>query len=112
MPEPWRNVFFVFLAAFALPAAQAANAPTIVVFGDSISAAYGMRADQGWVSLLQEKLKNEGYGYRVVNASVSGETTGGGRARLKRALELHRPAIVILELGANDGLRGLPAAQM
>ena len=78
------------------------------MFGDSISAAYGMRVEDGWVSLLQRKLTAQGYGYHVVNASVSGETTDGGRVRLARALDLHRPAIVILELGGNDGLRGLP----
>jgi acyl-CoA thioesterase I len=83
------------------------------VFGDSISAAYGLAASQGWVALLQKRLAQSGadpadYGYRVVNASVSGETTAGGRARLERALEVHRPAILLLELGGNDGLRGLP----
>lgn len=67
-----------------------------------------MRADQGWVTLLQQRLSTQGYGQRVVNASVSGETTSGGRNRLVRALDQHHPAVVILELGANDGLRGLP----
>jgi acyl-CoA thioesterase-1 len=67
-----------------------------------------LRADQGWVAQLQQRLKDQGYGYRVVNASVSGETTAGGKARLTRALDAHQPALVILELGANDGLRGLP----
>ncbi len=81
---------------------------TLLVFGDSLSAAYGLRADQGWVAQLQKRLETQGYGYRVVNASVSGETTSGGRSRLQRALALHKPALVILELGANDGLRGLP----
>ena len=81
---------------------------TLLVFGDSLSAAYGLRADQGWVALLQKRLESQGYGYRVVNASVSGETTSGGRSRLDRALTQHKPALVILELGANDGLRGLP----
>jgi len=80
------------------------------VFGDSLSAGYGVAAGQGWVSLLQARLLKEGYGFQVVNASVSGETTTGGLARLPRALALHDPAIVILELGANDGLRGLPLA--
>ena len=83
------------------------------MFGDSISAGYGLpRVEQGWVALLQAKLKKEGYGYEVVNASVSGETTAGGLARLPRALSLHHPAIVILELGGNDGLRALPIAPM
>lgn len=110
--EHWRHASFVLLATLAFQTGQATSAPTILVFGDSLSAAYGMRADQGWVALLQKKLSTEGYGYRVVNASVSGETTGGGRARFKRALELHRPSIVVLELGGNDGLRALPVAQM
>jgi acyl-CoA thioesterase I len=78
------------------------------VLGDSLSAAYGMRVDQGWVTLLQQRLASEGYGYRVVNASESGETTGGALARLPRALDRHHPAVVIIELGGNDGLRGLP----
>ena len=85
-----------------------ADIPVVLVLGDSISAAHGIRLDQGWVALLQAKLQAEGYGYRVVNASVSGETTAGGLARLPRALALHHPQIVILELGGNDGLRALP----
>lgn len=98
---------------FALPMiASAAPTPTaaakILVLGDSISAGYGLAANEGWVSLLQNRLKTQGYGYRVVNASVTGETTTGGLARLPRALSLHRPAIVVIELGGNDGLRGLP----
>jgi acyl-CoA thioesterase-1 len=91
----------------ATPAA-ATPAPAILVVGDSISAGYGLAANEGWVALLQNRLKSQGYGYRVVNASVSGETTTGGLARLPRALSVHRPAIVIIELGGNDGLRGLP----
>src|ERR1700723_2901148 len=87
--------------------------PVILVFGDSISAGYGLaHVEQGWVALLQTRLKDQEYGYQVVNASVSGETTAGGLARLPRALTLHRPKIVILELGGNDGLRALPIAQM
>lgn len=82
------------------------------MLGDSLSAAYGMRLDQGWVALLQGRLKAEGYGHKVVNASASGETTGGALARLPRALERHRPSIVIIELGGNDGLRGLPLADV
>jgi len=81
---------------------------TILVLGDSLSAAYGIRPEQGWVALLTKRLQAQGYGYEVINASVSGETTSGGLERLPRALRLHRPGIVILELGANDGLRGLP----
>jgi acyl-CoA thioesterase-1 len=90
------------------PAAAASRERTLLVFGDSLSAAYGLRADQGWVALLQKRLQSEGYGYRVVNASVSGETTAGGLNRLQRALDQHKPELVVLELGANDGLRGLP----
>ena len=98
---------------FALPmlgiaAPTPAAAPKILVLGDSISAGYGLAANEGWVSLLQNRLKSQGYGYRVVNASVTGETTTGGLARLPRALSLHRPVIVVIELGGNDGLRGLP----
>jgi acyl-CoA thioesterase-1 len=85
----------------------------ILVFGDSLSAGFGLaHVEQGWVELLKTRLNTEGYGYQVVNASVSGETTAGGLARLPRALELHHPKIVILELGGNDGLRALPIAQM
>jgi acyl-CoA thioesterase-1 len=89
-------------------AAPSSDARTLLVFGDSLSAAYGLQVEQGWVALLQKRLDAQGYGYRVVNASVSGETTSGGRERIARALEQHKPALVILELGANDGLRGLP----
>jgi acyl-CoA thioesterase-1 len=89
-----------------------ASARTILVFGDSLSAAYGIRPEQGWVPLLAQRLQAQGYGYQVVNASVSGETSSGGLERLPRALQLHTPAIVILELGANDGLRGLPVSDM
>ena len=83
---------------------------TILVFGDSLSAAYGIRPEQGWVALLTQRLQAQGYGYEVVNASVSGETSGGGLQRLPRALQIHQPGVVVLELGANDGLRGLPIA--
>ncbi len=93
-----------------LIAVQSAGASdrTILVLGDSLSAAYGLRPEQGWVALLEKRLQGQEYGYEVVNASVSGETTSGGLQRLPRALALHRPGILILELGANDGLRGLP----
>lgn len=82
------------------------------MFGDSLSAGYGLRPDEGWVPLLQKRLQAQGYVTPVVNASVSGETSGGGAQRLPRALQLHKPGIVILELGANDGLRGLPVGQI
>jgi acyl-CoA thioesterase I len=85
-----------------------ASGRTILVFGDSLSAAHGIRPEQGWVALLEQRLKSQGYEYRIVNASVSGETSEGGLERLPRALQLSQPQLVILELGANDGLRGLP----
>lgn len=100
----------------ARPAAAAvtapAAAPTLVVLGDSLSAGYGIRVEEGWVALLQKRLRDQGYGYRVVNASVSGETTGGALARLPRVLQVQKPAIVIVELGGNDGLRGVPIPEM
>ncbi len=93
-------------------AAHAASGErTLLVFGDSLSAAYGLQAEQGWVAQLQRRLLSQGYGYRVVNASVSGETTSGGRNRIERALAQHKPRLVLLELGANDGLRGLPVKE-
>jgi acyl-CoA thioesterase I len=100
------------LAAPARAADAPATAPVILVLGDSLSAAYGIRVDQGWVALLQARLRAKGYGYRVINASSSGETTGGALARLPRALATHKPSIVIVELGGNDGLRGLPVADI
>jgi len=97
------------LLGLATTASAAGPAPrTVVVLGDSLSAGYGIKIQEGWVSLLAQRLASEGYGYRVVNASVSGETTQGGLARLPRALSTHKPDIVIVELGGNDGLRGLP----
>jgi acyl-CoA thioesterase-1 len=104
-------VLVLVFAAAALPA-RAAEPPVILVLGDSLSAGFGLAPGQGWVSLLQQRLKKEGYGHRVVNASVSGETTDGGLARLDRALATHEPAIVIVELGGNDGLRGLPVSRV
>jgi acyl-CoA thioesterase-1 len=102
--------FVVCLCLGPIGSGRAATAAhgTILVLGDSLSAGYGIRVEQGWVTLLQGRLKQEGYEYRVVNASVSGETTGGALARLPRALEIQKPSIVIVELGGNDGLRGLP----
>ncbi|GBG15951.1 acyl-CoA thioesterase I [Novimethylophilus kurashikiensis] len=84
---------------------------TILVFGDSLSAAYGIPREAGWVSLLEKKLAQEKPDYEVVNASISGETTSGGVRRIDALLIKHKPAIVILELGANDGLRGLPLSE-
>lgn len=87
-------------------------ANSIVVLGDSISASYGFEVDQGWVNLLQLKLNAEKQPYRLVNESISGDTTSGGLARIDRILSKHKPEVVILELGANDGLRGLHPNQM
>jgi len=89
-----------------------AESPVILVLGDSLSAGYGIPVEKGWVNLLQRRLVERGFPYRVVNASISGDTTSGGLSRLPAALELHRPAIVVLELGANDGLRGQPPMAM
>lgn len=94
------------------PAAAATPAKTLLVMGDSLSAAYGIEVSQGWVTLLQERLKARGYDYTVVNGSVSGETTEGGLTRLPQELTEHKPAVVILELGANDGLEGKPVPSM
>ena len=92
-----------------------ASTQTILVFGDSLSASYGVPQGQGWVALLEQKLarnKLDMASYKVVNASVSGETTSGGLVRFSNTLATHKPNIVILELGANDGLRGLPITEM
>jgi acyl-CoA thioesterase I len=105
--------FACLLLVFGLAgtAGAASQTPrTVVVLGDSLSAGYGIRLQEGWVHLLEQRLAAQGYEYRVVNASVSGETTQGGLARLPRVLETHKPAIVVVELGGNDGLRGLPLA--
>jgi len=80
----------------------------VLVLGDSLSAGYNIEVAQGWVQLLQQRLKDQGYGHSVVNASMSGETTGGGLNRLPRALKLHSPQVVVVELGGNDGMRALP----
>lgn len=80
----------------------------ILIVGDSLSAGLGLEPEESWVSLLQNRLSAEGYGHTVVNASISGDTTGGGLRRLPRALEVHQPGIVLIELGGNDGLRGTP----
>jgi len=84
----------------------------VLVFGDSLSAGYGIDVDQSWTTLLQTRLEQQGYEHRVVNASISGETTEGGAARINLALESFSPSLIILELGGNDGLRGFPASRM
>jgi acyl-CoA thioesterase-1 len=112
-----RPSFRLLLRAFALaallafgPAALAAR--TILVFGDSLSAAYGLAANQGWVHLLEQRIAQTGLDWHVVNASVSGETTAGGLRRLPEDLRRHKPSLVVIELGANDALRGQPIAAM
>jgi acyl-CoA thioesterase-1 len=101
-------LLFGLLAAAPLQAQQ----PVILIFGDSLAAGYGLPQGRGWVDLLHDKLATEKLGYRVVNASISGETTAGGRNRLPAALEQHRPRVLVLELGSNDGLRGQPLSVM
>lgn len=93
----------------ALQSAHASDrARTLLIVGDSLSTGFGLEPGQDWATLLQDRLDAEGYGYRVVNASITGDTTTGGLGRLPRALKLHRPSIVLIELGGNDGLRGTP----
>lgn len=110
-----KKLFLALLLVFGPPAladvaTSAADGapPTVIVLGDSLSAGYGLAVEETWVSLLATRLAQEGYGHRVVNASVSGDTTSGGLARLGPVLERHDPELVIIELGGNDGLRGLP----
>jgi len=102
----------ILLAVLLARCGTALAAPTILVYGDSLSAAYGIPQSAGWVALLGERLKQRKSNYTVVNASISGETSAGGAARIGAVLAKTRPAIVIVELGANDGLRGLPVAEM
>ncbi|MFC7421893.1 arylesterase [Iodobacter arcticus] len=106
----WRFVSVLGLSV-CMASAQAA-APLILVFGDSLSAGYGIAAHAAWPALLDKDLAKQGKAWRVVNASVSGETTAGGLTRFPQALKTHQPKMVLLQLGANDGLRGLPLADM
>ena len=92
--------------------AAAVQAKTLLILGDSLSAGYGLSQQQSWVHLLQLKLKEQNTGWTLVNASISGETSGGGLARLPALLEQHKPDYVLIELGANDGLRGFPIPQL
>lgn len=100
------------LCLIASPVTAAASTPTLLVFGDSLSAGYGIALEQSWPALLQARLQQDKFPQRVVNASISGETTAGGRSRLPALLKQYRPQVVILALGANDGLRGLPLDAM
>jgi acyl-CoA thioesterase-1 len=104
-----RGLALLLLAvSLAATAQMPIEAKTILVLGDSISAGYGIQRDQGWVALLEARVATLPDPHQVVNASISGDTTGGALARLPRALEMHKPAVVIIELGGNDGLRGYP----
>ena len=105
-----RIVLLLFALLFTATPALAAR--TILVMGDSLSAGYGIRPEQAWPSLLAKQLAEKRLDYSVANLSISGETTAGGRARLPDALRQYKPAVVVIALGANDGLRGLPLAQM
>ena len=105
MRLPFRFLVVALLALAAYAGAQPA-APTLLVVGDSISAGYGLARGEGWVDLLAARLASSGHRERVVNASISGDTTAGGRARLPALLREHRPSIVVIELGGNDALRG------
>lgn len=102
------RVWIVFLVCSGTTFA----AQTLLIFGDSLSTHYGISEKRGWVALLDERLQKERLDYRIVNASISGETTSGGRGRLAKVLAGHKPVVVILELGGNDGLRGLPVGEM
>jgi len=103
------SIAFLLVASLAAPLSNAAG--TILIVGDSLSAAYGIDKQRGWVALLQQRLQQQRSSYRVVNASISGDTTRGGLSRLPAALKRESPAVLILELGANDGLRGFAPEQ-
>ena len=102
----------LLIAGTSTPTVSQASLQSILVLGDSISAAYGMSLEEGWVALLQDRLQAEGVSYTVVNASISGDTSAGGLRRLPALLAAHTPRIVVIELGGNDGLRGYPISQL
>ena len=103
----------IFLLVLLMSAsAHASEPPTVLVFGDSLSAGFGIDVDQSWTALLQARLQDQGYEHRVVNASISGDTTESGAARIGGAIEAFSPELIILELGGNDGLRGIPPGRM
>ena len=106
------RVWFLSAGLALVCMAQNAAAGTVLIVGDSISAGFGLDTRKGWVALLEQRLKNEGFDDTVVNASISGDTSAGGLARLPAALAAHKPEVVIIELGGNDGLRGQPPAQL
>ncbi len=104
-----RGLSFLMMAAFLFLASNAHSAPkTVLVLGDSLSAEYGLVRGTGWVALLESKIKAENFNAQIINASISGDTTSGGESRLPALLKKHRPSVVVIELGGNDGLRGLP----
>jgi acyl-CoA thioesterase-1 len=103
---------FVILVLLTASTASVAGSPTILIFGDSLSAGFGLDVDQSWGALLQRRLEEQGYEHRVVNASISGETTEGGVTQIAAAIEEFSPGLIILELGGNDGLRGFPPARI
>ena len=106
-----RRHFIVSAAAWALyPLAQAAPTPHVLILGDSLSAEYGLARGTGWVALLEQKLRTEKRSATITNASISGDTSSGGRSRLPALLQQHQPSVVVIELGGNDALRGLPLA--
>ncbi len=109
---PWILFTVLMMLGVAAQGATTARSPVLLVLGDSLSAAYRIPREAGWVRLLQQRLRREGYNYRVVNASIPGDTTAGGLARLPPALKRYRPSLVVIELGGNDGLQGLPLGQM
>lgn len=106
------NCRCLLLAGLLLLAPAARAAPTILIYGDSLSAGYGIRQDAAWPALLLRRLQEKSLDYSVVNASISGETSSGGRARIDAALSKYSPKVVVVALGANDGLRGLPLGQL
>jgi len=106
------RVWFLSAGLALMCMAQNAAAGTVLIVGDSISAAFGLDTRQGWVALLEKRLKDQGFTDKVINASVSGDTSAGGQARLPALLAEHKPEVVILELGGNDGLRGQPPQQL
>jgi acyl-CoA thioesterase-1 len=107
-----RNLATLVVLAVACVTAAHGAGQTIVVVGDSLSSGYGIAAEQSWVAMLEDRLQAEGYGYRVVNASIAGDTSAGGLARLPRLLAAHEAHLVVIELGGNDGLRGQPVAMV
>ena len=104
--------FLTFLLLLICVQSYATETPTVLVFGDSLSAGHGIEVDQSWTALLQSRLDDQGYEHRVINASIGGDTTESGAARIGQAIATFAPSLIILELGGNDGLRGIPAERM